>query len=89
MKKLLLLLILIPMLLGATEFTLVGKPGKLLIPGGVVSLVCEHEYCFYDLDFPNGNYYYESNDGDTCIITVNDPCPVISSNDEIVEIIQY
>ncbi len=87
MKKIILTLLLIPMLVGAVEFTVVGKGGAISVPGGQISLVCENEYCFYELDLPDGDYFYRSNDDDTCIITVNDTCPVIVSNNNL-EIIQ-
>lgn len=84
MKKLILLLIFVPVLALASEFVLICKPGYLFIPKGFVRLDCKGEdTCAFQIDFPDGDYLYRSDDGDSTLITVNDTCPVTISNSNI------
>lgn len=65
MKKLLLLGIftLSTLLISATNFSIIAKPGLIKFNGGTIFLNCEdnsYEDCNFDLDLPYGNYLYVS-----------------------------
>lgn len=73
MKKLILFLIFVPLFIQATEFTLVGKPGRLLFKTGEIYLKCadnSYDDCAYELDLPTGTYKY-INMRDTTLIAVD------------------
>lgn len=94
MKKLILaaLFILSTLIISATNFSIIAKPGLIKFNGGTIILNCEdHSYdnCDFDLDLPFGSYLYISKkDTATIIVDTTGVYELGEAKNNILRIIQ-